>query len=133
MARSIQRLRADAVLKLAARQHGVVARHQLLEVGLTARAIEHRLKTRQLHSLWRSVYAVGRPEVDGLGELMAATLACGPDAVISHESAAALWGLLPLAPRPVHVSVLAGFDPSSRAPSSIAVSRCAPKTSRFAA
>jgi predicted transcriptional regulator of viral defense system len=110
MAGSIQRSREDAVWKLAAQQHGVVSRRQLLEIGFTARAIEHRLNTRQLHLLWRSVYAVGRPEVDDHGRLMAATLACGPDAVISHESAAALWRLLPSAPDSLHVSVLAGFD-----------------------
>jgi predicted transcriptional regulator of viral defense system len=110
MTGSIQRSRGDAVWKLAAGQHGVVARHQLLELGFTARAIEHRLETQRLHVLWRSVYAVGRPEVHHHGRLMAATLACGPDAVISHDSAAALWGLLPSAPDAVHISVLAGFD-----------------------
>jgi predicted transcriptional regulator of viral defense system len=110
MTRSIQQSRADAVWELAAHQHGVVARPQLLELGFTASAIEHRIKKRQLHVLWRSVYAVGRPEVNDRGQLMAATLACGPDSVISHESAAALWGLLPSMPDPVHVSVLAGFD-----------------------
>jgi len=110
MAGSIQQSRDGTVWKLAARQHGVVARHQLLDLGLTARAIEHRLQTRRLHLLRRSVYAVGRPQVDYDGELMAATLACGPDAVISHASAAALWGLLPSPPQAIHVSVLAGYD-----------------------
>jgi predicted transcriptional regulator of viral defense system len=110
MAGSIQQSHADAVWKLAARQHGVVSRRQLLELGFTASAIEHRLKRRRLHLLWRSVYAIGRAEVTDHGRLMAATLACGPDAVISHESAAALWGLLSSAPDSVHVSVLAGFD-----------------------
>jgi predicted transcriptional regulator of viral defense system len=120
MAGSIQQSHASGVWELAARQHGVVARHQLLELGLTPRAIEHRLKTRRLHLLWRSVYAVGRPEVNGHGHLMAAALACGPDAVISHESAAALWGLVPSAPDTVHVSVLAGFD---RRPPGIVIHR----------
>lgn len=47
----------------------------------------------RLHHLYRGVYAVGRPELTGPGKWMAAVLACGPGAVLSHESAAALWGI----------------------------------------
>lgn len=75
------------------RQHGVVARRQLLDIGLSARAIEHRLATGRLHVKTRGVYVVGRPEVSRKGRWMAAVLACGPDAVLSHGSAAALWGV----------------------------------------
>lgn len=74
-------------------QHGVVARSQLLEIGFNARAIEHRIARGRLHPLWRGVYAVGRPEVDRRGMWMAAVLSCGPDALLSHRSAAALWGI----------------------------------------
>src|SRR5919106_2053672 len=82
--------RGRGVWKLAARQHGVIARSQLLDVGLTRNAIEHRLATGRLHLLWRGVYAVGRPQVTREGRWMAAVLAGGPDAVLSHGSAAAL-------------------------------------------
>jgi very-short-patch-repair endonuclease len=78
---------------LVRRQHGVVARWQLLEVGLNADAINHRLEKRWLHPVFAGVYAVGRPELSRHGMWMAAVLACGPSAVISHESAAALWGM----------------------------------------
>src|SRR3954467_13692434 len=75
------------------RQHGVVARRQLLELGLNADAINHRLERGRLHPVVRGVYAVGRPEVSRFGMWMAAVLACGPCAVISHGSAAALWAI----------------------------------------
>jgi very-short-patch-repair endonuclease len=74
-------------------QHGVVARRQLSALGLSTKAIRHRLANGRLHRVRRGVYAVGRPEVTRHGRLMAAVLACGPRAVISHRSAAELWGI----------------------------------------
>ncbi len=78
---------------LAARQHGVVARAQLLALGFTARMIDHRLAMGRLHPVWRGVYAIGRPDVTREGRWMASTMTCGPHAVLSHGSAAALWGI----------------------------------------
>jgi len=75
-----------------ARQHGAVAGRQLLELGLSSRQIERRISTGRLHPVWRGVYAVGRPQLGRLGRWKAATLACGPEAVLSHGSAGALWG-----------------------------------------
>jgi uncharacterized protein DUF559/putative AbiEi antitoxin of type IV toxin-antitoxin system len=91
---------------LAARQHGVVTRQQLVEVGLRPSAIEHRLRAMRLHPLHRGVYAVGRKDVSQLGRFMAAALACGPDAVLSHRSAAALWQLRTDDRRTIHVVAL---------------------------
>src|SRR6476646_11001957 len=76
---------------LVRRQHGVVARRQLLAHGYSAEAIRHRLRTGRLRPVHRSIYAVGRPELTQEGRWMAAVLACGPGAVLSHGSAAALW------------------------------------------
>ena len=73
------------------RQHGVVTREQLLALGMSPGAIRARLRAGRLHRLWPGTYAVGRPDVGRLGELMAATLACGPHARLSHRSAAELW------------------------------------------
>jgi very-short-patch-repair endonuclease len=97
------------VWALAVRQHYAISRPQLLELGLTASAIRHRIASGRLHPVWRGVYAVGRPQLSRHGLWMAALLACGAEAVLSHESAAALWGILPVAPGSmIHVSVPLG-------------------------
>lgn len=87
---------ADTAWALAAKQHGVIARRQLFELGLSAQSIQHRLSKGRLHRVHRGVYAVGRPALDRQGCWMAAVLACGPGAALSYESAAALWGIGPL-------------------------------------
>jgi very-short-patch-repair endonuclease len=68
----------------------------LLELGLGSRSIEHRIAKGRLHPLWRGVYVVGRSEVSQKGRWMAAVLACGPEALLSHRSAAALWEIAPV-------------------------------------
>jgi very-short-patch-repair endonuclease len=94
---------------LARRQHGVVARRQLLELGMTAAAIRHRLESGRLFELHRGVYAVGRRDVGTFGRYTAAVLACGPGALLSHCSAADLWGIRRQWDGPVDVAVRAGF------------------------
>jgi very-short-patch-repair endonuclease len=79
---------------LVERQHGVIARRQLLNLGVSPKTIERRLAKGRLHVLWRGVYAAGRPAVTAHGWWMAAVLACGEGALLSHESAATLWGIL---------------------------------------
>jgi very-short-patch-repair endonuclease len=85
---------ADA-WRLVERQHGAVSRQQLLELGLTAEAVAHRLLTGRLHPVARGVYAVGRPHLPREGRWFAALLSCGPSAVLSHRSAATLWRIHP--------------------------------------
>jgi very-short-patch-repair endonuclease len=80
---------------LALNQHGVVSSDQLRKIGYTPQAIYHRIRTGRLHPLHRGVYAVGRPHVTDHGRWMAAVIACGADAVLSHSSAAALWRIGP--------------------------------------
>jgi very-short-patch-repair endonuclease len=80
-----------AIAALAARQHGVMTRAQLVQAGLTRGAIEHRLATARLHRLHQGVYAVGYPAKGREARWIAAVLACGPGAVLSHRSAATLW------------------------------------------
>lgn len=84
-----------AVLRLAEAQHGVVARRQLLELGLGAQVIGRRARAGRLVRLGRGVYALGHRALRPEGRWMAALLACGEDAVLSHRSAARLWGLRP--------------------------------------
>jgi very-short-patch-repair endonuclease len=81
--------------EVARRQYGVVARSQLLQIGLTAREIDHRLTVGRLHLLHQEVYAVGHLVVPREGRWLAAVFATGPDAVLSHWSAAALWIIRP--------------------------------------
>jgi predicted transcriptional regulator of viral defense system len=85
---------ADGLLgELADRQYGVVSHPQLRQLGLGRGAIQHRLDLKRLYVVHRGVYAVGRLRLTRSGVWMAAVLACGPGAVLSHRSAAALWGV----------------------------------------
>ncbi|HWF34427.1 MAG TPA: type IV toxin-antitoxin system AbiEi family antitoxin domain-containing protein [Solirubrobacteraceae bacterium] len=81
------------IAALADRQHGVVARRQLIALGYTAREIERRIEAGRLHRVHRGVYAVGHRRLTRHGRWMAAVLACGPGAVLSHHDAAALHSL----------------------------------------
>ena len=81
------------IAELAGRQHGIVSRRNLLEAGVSRDAIKHRLCHARLHIVHRGVYAVGHTELTPDGVRMAAVLAAGPGAVLSHRAAAAHWGL----------------------------------------
>jgi very-short-patch-repair endonuclease len=83
-----------AIAKLAGRQSGVVARYQLRALGLSDDEIDYRVAVGRLIALHRGVYAVGHEDVSREGRWLAGALACGPSAVLSHRSAAALWELL---------------------------------------
>jgi hypothetical protein len=96
---------SGAAWRLARSQHGVVTRGQLLALGLGDEAIKHRIRKGRLHRIGRGVYVVGRPELSQRGRWMAAVLSCGSKAVLSHRSAAALWGVRPDAPSNAEVSV----------------------------
>jgi Protein of unknown function (DUF559) len=78
---------------LAGRQHGMLARRQLLALGFNAREIEHRVARGRLHPTMRGIYAVGWPRLTRERRWMAALLACGNGAALSHRSAGALWGI----------------------------------------
>jgi hypothetical protein len=94
-----------AVAAIAARQHGVVSRRQMLDVGLGEAAIARRVQAGRLYRVHRGVYAVGHRGLSNEGRWMAAVLACGPGAVLSHRSAACLWRLLPAVEETIDVSV----------------------------
>jgi very-short-patch-repair endonuclease len=101
------RERELAIARLASRQHGVLTRAQLRDAGLADGAIEYRLRVGRLHALHRGVYLVGHSDAPPHAHEMAAILACGPSAVLSHGSAARLWRLLPLTQlSSLHVTVV---------------------------
>src|SRR4051812_49905425 len=89
---------------LAEAQHGVVSRAQLLTAGLGAGGVDFRLRAGRLHRLRRGVYAVGHRRVSREGRWVAAVLAYGDGAALSHTTAAALWGPRPPSAAPVPVA-----------------------------
>lgn len=92
------------ILQLATRQHGVVARWQLRQVGIPLHRIDYRLKSGWLEPLHSAVYRLIRSDAPRQRE-MAATLACGPGSALSHHSAGALLGILAPAAHPATISV----------------------------
>jgi very-short-patch-repair endonuclease len=84
----------ELIATLAGRQHGVVARPQLINAGIGGDAIRHRLKRDRLHRIHRGVYAVGHTVMSMAAFRMAAVLAAGPGAALSHRAAAMHLGLL---------------------------------------
>lgn len=84
--------------ELAERQHGVVARWQLLKAGMGVGAIEWRIAKGRLRRVHRGAYAVGHRSLSCEGHWMAAVLSAGPEAVLSHRSAGQAWRIVPLSP-----------------------------------
>jgi very-short-patch-repair endonuclease len=95
-------------------QEDVVTRPQLLALGLSPEAIKHRVRKGRLHPLWPGVYAVGSPNVSRRGVRMAAVLACGNGAALSHADAAELHGIGPAAFHEIEVSVPAARHPRGK-------------------
>src|SRR4051794_27635405 len=82
---------SSAAWALARRQHGLVARRQLLALGFGSDAVDHRIRSGRLSRVARGVYAVGMPAGTPHQRWMTAVLACGEGSALSHRSAAALW------------------------------------------
>ena len=100
-----------AITALADRQHGVVARWQLVARGASADAIDRRLRGHRLRALHRGVYAAGHTALRREGFWIAAVLALGPaEAYLSHASAAALWGLRPPGTHRIDATVRSGAE-----------------------
>lgn len=94
-----------SIAVLAERQHGAVAVEQLRGIGLAHTDVAYRVQTGRLHRVHRGVYAVGHPRLSREGRFLAAVLAVGPGAVLSHRSAAVLWGLVSDVGGPVDITV----------------------------
>jgi very-short-patch-repair endonuclease len=94
----------ERVARVAALQHGAITRQQLTELGMGRGAIATRLKNGRLHCLHRGVYAVGHAAPNEARDFMAAVLASGEGAALSHQSAVVLWKFLKPLGGPVHVT-----------------------------
>jgi very-short-patch-repair endonuclease len=93
------------VSRLATRQDGVVARAQAVALGLSRNEIDERLRTRRLIRVYQGVYAVGHQALSDRGRMIAALLAAGPGAALSHRTAAYLWKLIASMPQFVDVTL----------------------------
>jgi very-short-patch-repair endonuclease len=87
------RQRRAALEDLVALQHGAVSRPQLADLGFTRHEIAGLARAGWLHRVFPGVYALGRRSLGVRGRWMAAVLACGPGALLSHRSCAALRGI----------------------------------------
>jgi very-short-patch-repair endonuclease len=90
---------------LAKRQHGLVTWAQLIDLGFGPHGIAERVRTGRLHRIHRGVYAISPARLTREGYWLAAMLACGPGAVLSHRSAASVWELRPSAAQAIDVTV----------------------------
>jgi len=80
--------------ELATIQEGIVNDAQLVTLGLSRKAIQRRVESARLQRIHRGVYAVGHRALSPRARSRAAVMACGPGALLSHRSAAVLWGLM---------------------------------------
>ena len=99
------------IAHIAARQHRNVTRVQLLALGLNDVAINYRHRVGRLYRQHPGVYSVGCRAITPLERAMAAVLACGPTAVLSHGSALALWGIWKRWDTPFETTVVADRRP----------------------
>jgi very-short-patch-repair endonuclease len=116
---SLSRRADDVIDELAAQQHGIVSRAQLAAAGVSAGSIDRRVCMRRMHVIHRGVYQVG-PVRSARCREMAATLACGDAAHLSHWSAAAFRGLVAPPPPSSGVHVLTPPERRVRVPGIIA-------------
>jgi predicted transcriptional regulator of viral defense system len=82
-----------ALAGLAKEQHGVISVRQLAELGYSKDDVAHANNVGRLHAVHHAVYAVGHDGISRQGQCLAAVFSCGDGALLSHRSAAWLWGL----------------------------------------
>src|SRR5687768_12398250 len=87
--------RDERLVRLAARQHGVITLAQLIEIGFTRRAVWHRCERGLLYRVLPQVYSVTPTLTRAVSRMMAAALSCAPAAALSHRAGAAVWDLGP--------------------------------------
>ncbi|PZS09230.1 MAG: hypothetical protein DLM64_11005 [Solirubrobacterales bacterium] len=93
--------------QVATKQLGLVTHDQLVALGLGNGIIDHAVASGRLSSIHRGVYALAHLALLPLATELAAVLACGEEAFVSHQSAAAVWGIRPGGQGEVEVTVVA--------------------------
>jgi predicted transcriptional regulator of viral defense system len=103
----------EAIAAMAGRQHGVVSRRQLLDLGISERAIHHRIRRGNLRRIHAGVYAVGHEALPFTARVAAAVLAAGAGAEVaaSHWTAATVHGLCDPPHRPIDITAVNGRRP----------------------
>jgi very-short-patch-repair endonuclease len=89
--------------------NGVLAREQLLAAGVTPARIKTQLRYGQLYRMHHAIYAVAHPSLLPFAEPAAALLAVGERGVLSHRTAASLWGLAEPDPETIDVTIVGGY------------------------
>jgi hypothetical protein len=100
--------REGNLARLATRQHGVASHRQVLELGFPVRWIERRVAEGRLSAIHQNVYAVGHSRLSPRSHWWAAVLAYGQGTVLSHHTAAVLWGIQRHRSAPIHVTAPGG-------------------------
>lgn len=95
----------EPLRSLASSQHGLVTREQARRAGFDRRAIRRRVEAGLFTFVTPRVLRIGGSATSPWQSVMAGVLDVGPDAIASHLTAAALWGVPHIDPEPVHVSV----------------------------
>jgi len=100
------RRESDAVRAIAGEQAGIVGRAQLLAAGVDGSAVDRALRAGKLHRIHRGIYAAVAPELlTEEGHLIAAVLAAGDGALLSHGTAAWRWRIIPAPPSLMQLAV----------------------------
>jgi hypothetical protein len=103
----VRRGSVEDPVRVARGQNGAIDGQQLRAAGLSRAAIRARVRRGRLVWAFRDVYVLGDPELMPLALPTAALFSIGPDAVLGHRSAAAIWGLADPDPDTIHVTVAA--------------------------
>lgn len=101
--RSMSTLATEACAVLFRAQHGVITRRQALTAGLTPRQIAYRIETKVWLPIGTSVYRHNTRRSTWRSNLLGVALEL--DAIASHRSAAALWGIDGFDDDPIEVTI----------------------------
>jgi very-short-patch-repair endonuclease len=97
-----------AIAELAGRQRALISRRQLLALGVESTMIDRALWRGRLHRIHNGIYSLVPPKaLPPLAAEQAALLACGDNALLSHRSAAAVWGICPFFIGDVELTIVA--------------------------